>query len=394
MTETAAEALAEAILVAEGGIISGGTPPSGGGEAEFVASAANDDTMAIAWDASKRPGLQRLLEELKNEENDPKWTEQDFRDWMLNDQEKAERTVTGTVRQLRFMAGYKGQPVMLHGSRWQFVMSGRLYYQVRKDRQSGSSALGNDLKALRLLSRFLGIPKEVWPVSPPMPQRHRERIPTPEEIHGLLHTTYARDHKHAGAIENAWVRHVLAMHFGLGLRSPKEFWFLRATDFDPTTGILLVTEPKKRHRERTIFVEPTWLAKSRRHLSLEGWLKWREKLNPEGKAMFPNPLTGKDFPTPEAFKEFLVGRVKPRFPWFHPYLGRKWCVYARIIDAGFTDSAYNQVAEWFGHESVDMTRDTYGPAARAFSKSPQYGEDWLSRAFQQPRPTSQRPKNA
>src|SRR5207249_3582580 len=124
----------------------------------------------------------------------------------------------------------------------------------------------------------------VWPVSPPRIQATRDRIPTPEEVHAMLHTDYTPNAKRS--IENAWVKHVLAMHFGLGLRSPKEFWYLKAADFDPGSGILRVTEPKKQHRVRTVYVEPSWLADSRRHLSLRGWLRWRAKLDSSSEAMF------------------------------------------------------------------------------------------------------------
>lgn len=284
------------------------------------------------------------------------------------------------------MGAYPGQPVMLHGTRYQFVLSGRLFYKVRKDVQkSTSAALSKDLKCLRMLGKFLGVPRDVWPVQPPQEWRQQEKIPTPEEVYATLHTHYLPDWKGAGAIEDAWVRHVLALHWGVGLRSPKEHWVLPVDAYGPGTGFLDVIEPKKRYRERRLYLEPTWLAKSHARPSLDSWLRWRDKLNPSGSAMFPNPVTGKDFPTPAAFKRHLDQLVKPVFPWFHGYLTRHWCVYARIIDAGFTDTAYNAVAEWFGHRRSDMTRDVYGPAARAYSKSPAYGQDWLARAFCKPR---------
>lgn len=271
----------------------------------------------------------------------------------------------------------------MHGTRYQFLISARLYYAVRKDTGTSSAALTRDLKTLKMIGAFLGLPRSVWPVTPPASHGLKEEMPTPEQVHELLHTAWTPNAKRN--IENQWLRHVLAAHFGFGLRSPKEFWFLKADFYNPDAGFLKVVEPKKRHRARKLYVEPTWLAHGHSRPSLDNWMKHRDRLSPDSDAMFPNPLTGRDFPMPEAFKAFRDGRVKKRYPWFHGYLARHWSVYARIIDAGFADSSYNAVAEWHGHESVDMTRDTYGPGARAYAKSPAYGRDWVSRAFAKPR---------
>jgi integrase len=323
------------------------------------------------------------LDELKKDTDTPQWTEDDLRNWLSDDRGKAVTTTDDRLRHLRFMETYPGQPVMLHGTRYQFVLSGRLYYAVRKDQDPGYGALQKDLKCLKTVGGFLGLPRDIWPVAPPSPQGTSKWVPTPEQVYGLLHADYARDPKRS--VVNAWVRHVLAVEFGVGMRPPKEVWFMKADAYNADTGLLTVIEPKKRHRARTLYVEPTWLAHSRRNLSLSGWLAWRRKLDPTSDAMFPNPETGRDFPSPEAFNAYLNRLVQPKFPWFHGYLARHWCCYARIIAGGFTDTSYNLVAEWLGHESVDMTRDTYGPAARAYAKSPQYGTNWLSRAFRKPR---------
>lgn len=310
---------------------------------------------------------------------------------MLDDQEKAPKTVEDRLRHIRFLETYPGQPVMLHGTRYQFLLSGRLFYAVRKASGAGPGALKKDLKSLKTLGKFLGLPKEVWPVSPPMTRGIKSFVPTPEEVRELLHTDWTPNAKRN--IENLWIKHVLAMHFGLGCRPPKEFWVMKVDAWDSEAGILTVIEPKKRHRIRRIYVEPTWLAHGTNRPSLDSWMKHRQRLGNKTDAMFPNPLTGEAFPSPEAFTAFLAGRVKKRFPWWHGYVARHWCSYARLIDGGLTDSNYNEVAEWFGHDSVDMTRDTYGPAARTYAKSPRYGTNWLSRGFAKPRVHGQVPEN-
>ena len=67
--------------------------------------------------------------------------------------------------------------------------------------------------------------------------------------------------------------------------------------------------------------------------------------------------------------------VKPKFPWFHPYLGRHWSCTARLIDWDFD---YTRVADWHGHESVNMTRRAYEHNARILKRM--HGGDWLARA--------------
>lgn len=357
--------------------------------------------MSIAWDAKGRPGLQTLLENLRKDTETPHWTEHDLRTWLKEDRNKSKASMDDWLRHLRFMESYSAQPVMLHGTRYQFLLSGRLYYAVRQQywedlNQSegfsglvlGYGALQKDLKCLKVVAQFLGLPTEgIWPVAPQGGYRVKEAMPMPELVYELIHADYTPDPK--VSLENAWVKHVAAHYFGLGARPPKEYWFMRETAYQKGAGLLKVIEPKKRFKERDLFVEPTWLADSPTRPSLDTWLIWREKIRQKfgdlSTAMYPNPLTGRDFPSPEAFEQFLHRRVQPRFPWFHGYLARHWSVYARIIDGGFTDTSYNAVAEWHGHDSVDMTREVYGPGARAYSKSPKYGENWLSRAFQKPR---------
>jgi integrase len=356
--------------------------------------------MLVAWDANRRPGLQSLLDELQKERSVPEWSLNDLEHWLKDDQEKAVTTVKDRLTHTRFMESWPAQPVMMHGTRYQFLMSGRLFYAIRKAgiktddgkdwkvKPATADALKKDLKTLKALGKFLGVPPNVWPVAPAKAAKSSVWVPTPEQVYELLHTDWTKDPKRS--IENQWMKHVLAVpHFGTGLRSPKEVWVMKPDAWDSGAGILRVIEPKKNLRERLVYVEPTWLGHGSNRPSYDSWLGWRDRLDRtigiNGKAMFPNPLTGEDFPSPEAFKQFLDGRVKKRYPWFHGYLARHWSVYARLIDGGLTDTNYNTVAEWHGHESVDMTRDTYGPGARAYSKSPKYGVNWLSRAMAVPR---------
>lgn len=82
-------------------------------------------------------------------------------------------------------------------------------------------------------------------------------------------------------------------------------------------------------------------------------------------------------------QRFVVRNVTPRFPWFYPYLGRHWSVNARLIDQGFD---YARVAAWHGHESVNMTKNSYEHSARLHESL--HGGSWLARAFKKPKKTA------
>lgn len=138
---------------------SGDSSPHGGETPEPREGLTED--IIEAWDLRSRPGLQAILEGLQHDRTTPEWTLEDLRTWLLDNQEKAPTTVEDRLRHLRFMESYSPQPVKLLGTRYQFVLSGRLYYHVRKQTGSGPGALQKDLKCLRTLGRFLGVPKEV-----------------------------------------------------------------------------------------------------------------------------------------------------------------------------------------------------------------------------------------
>jgi hypothetical protein len=385
------------VLPAAPGYIYPHVAQSGGGATDAGQWLADIDPMSIAWDASKRPGLQALLNNLKDDTTTPQWTHADLREWMDSDRRYSEDVMETRLRQLRYMESYPHQPVMTHGTLYQFLMTARLYLAVREERfenklpDGGSpAAIGLDLKVLRNVGDFLGLPKNVWPVRPPTPQVITQVMQRPERVREMLHAHYAPDYKRSGALEDAWVRHVLAFMYGQGPRPPKELWVMEVSSWIPAANLQKIVEPKKHYRERLNYVEPEWLGKSHSRPSTDTWVTlWLPRLRAEtgyaGTRMFPNPVTGRDFPSAVALGRFLTDRVKPLFPEFHPYLARHWSVYARLIgsDGKLSDTRYNQVAEWHGHESVDMTRDTYGPHARAYAKA--YGANWLSRAFAKPR---------
>lgn len=278
------------------------------------------------------------------------------------------------------MSSHAHAPVVLHGSKDELIDSFLLYSQYREQVESVQpSALVNDYKAIRVLGLFLGIDPRVWPAAPTVIAHEDTKLPTPEDVHAMLHGEYFPDVKRSYA--NYLVRYALALDFGFGIRFPSEAYSLKVSDVDLEHGTIVISEPKKNMKRRRLVVEPRWLMDSKRHMSLALWLQVREKCNPQTDALFPDP-SGNAFRSKDALRVWLERQVKPRFPWYYGYLGRIWSVNARLIEwrtekGGFD---YHRVARWHGHDSADMTRNQYEQSALLHETL--YGNAWLKRAFE------------
>lgn len=169
----------------------------------------------------------------------------------------------------------------------------------------------------------------------------------------------------------------MAANFGLGLRAPSELHKLKVTDLDVRNHILVVTEPKKSGKRRRLVLEPDWLCCGKKRLGLAGYLKWRAMTNPTTDAFFVRQ-DGTAYPSKEMLSKDLNEKVKPLFPWYHPYLGRHWSVNARLVE---THGDWNKVARWHGHENVKQTMTAYAPSYEVYARL--YGKNWLARAFAQ-----------
>jgi integrase len=322
--------------------------------------------------------LRDKLDTLKTTNRD--WTEDELVVYMRDYKRRNPNTIAHRLRQLRFMATHPAMPVQLHRDRYALVNSFYLYVRYRETVEGKpATTLINDHKAVRALGDFLGVPREVWPTAPTEPMTDEREIPTPEQVYDLLHADYTPNA--SSSYDNALVKAMLVLDFLIGVRMPSEGYVLKRTDFRPEHHLLVVTEPKKSLRRRTLLLEPEWVCCSPRHPSLANYLQWRSKVDPEGRQpAFFLKKDGKPFPSKFAMRKFLVEHVQPRFPWFYPYLGRHWCATARLIEWDFD---YSRVADWHGHETVDMTRREYEHNARLQLRM--HGGDWLARVARKPR---------
>jgi integrase len=363
-----------------------------GAERVAVQSAAAESIMQTSG-SFHSDGLKARLELLGDRPS--AWIEQELTDHWRIWQRLSEDTIANQHRHLRRMARHPIFPVKIHGTRTQLVDSFLRFFRHREvDERRRPGALKNDLKAIRNLGDFLGIPRELWPRAPPMPKKVRSSLPRPEQVNALLHARYAAKNSY----EQLLMRSLLALDFGFGVRFPSEAFALRVQDVDLRQHTLVITEPKKRGSTRRVLIEPAWLCCGRTRASLANYLKARAKIDVGGTdALFLQP-TGEPFPNKLALKRWIDRRVKPvaeRLGFgqgvdrFHCYLGRTWCANARLIEWGFD---YGRVADWLGHDSVDMTRNNYEQEARLHAKL--YGDQWLSRAFRLRRRATKGPKKA
>jgi integrase len=325
--------------------------------------------MHDAWN-SFASRLRQKLETLK--EPTPEWTMDEFKMYLRDYRRLGASTIAKRVSQLGFMELHPRMPVHLHGDRFSLVNSFFLYVRYREDVEDKAEATINDHRAIKALGEFLGIPSEIWPTAPTAQQTDERWIPTPEQVYDLLHASYAPrpfvDYNHH------LVKGLLVFDFLIGPRMPSEAHKLQLTDFNPEQHTLVITEPKKSGRRRTLLLEPEWACCSTRHPSLANYLTWRDKVAERSQKAFFLRDTGEPFASKHGISDFLGDRVKPQFPWFYPYLGRHWCANARLIDSGFD---YIRVADWLGHEDVNMLRREYEHNSRLHQRL--YGNDWLAR---------------
>jgi integrase len=325
--------------------------------------------------------LRSTLDALK--EKDRPWTDQEMATHLLTWQRMNPRYIAQLQRDLRRMAMHPIAPVRLHGTRYELVDSFLRFAHHREYAEGkGYGALKNDYKAIKALGKFRGVPPELWPKPPVHIKKAKELLPSPEQIRELIFSDHGIPNA-KNSYEAHLLQYLLLFNFGFGVRFPSEVFALRVQDFDPKTHTIIITEPKKSGRTRRLFIEPTYLCCGTNTPSLAQFLRWRKRLdaNVGGSDKFFLKPDGSEFPSKEALTQWVNGRINPdpanpRFPWYYGYLGRTWNANARLIECGFE---YGTVADWLGHESVDMTRENYEKDARIQAKI--YGDAWLRRAL-------------
>lgn len=281
---------------------------------------------------------------------------------------------------IRFMSEHPVAPVKLCGPGPDVVESLCNYLTYREEEEGkGSSALGNDYRAARLLVAFLGLDPKALPAPPKeAPRGPKELLPPPEEIYRLLHRDFGKKDPRWD-YRNALMQYLLAFSFGFGPRPPSEVHAMKLAYFEPERHIVHIKRLKGGGRIDRLLIEPRWLCCAHNTLSLANYLRWREKVAERTEEALFVKEDGRGFKSKYGLANLLWNSV-PRegaaaFPWYGPYVARHWCATARLIDGGFD---YEKVAWWLGHAPQEL-RDTYDRDARIAKEL--YGGNWLYRAF-------------
>ncbi|PSG97617.1 hypothetical protein BRD56_04550 [Thermoplasmatales archaeon SW_10_69_26] len=343
-----------------------------------------------AWGPTHKNRLRAKVEPAEEWFN-PDWEVWEARQYLRNERNLKPGTTRKYLAHWEFMANYEPQPVEFRSTAWELVTSYRLYFQYRRDHDdtTGRGGLVNDDKAIKAFAAFMGLPENIWPSVPKGGgSGSMNDVPSPEQVHELLCEIQYAPQPNRNP-EHHFVKYALAFAYGIGLRCPDELYTLRVDDFDPESQTLEFIQRKKSGRPNLVYVEPDWLATSRRHASLTNWIDtWRPKLDPKTDAMFPNPETGEEFASKKTLGQAIKRRVKPHAEWFDLRHCRHWCATARLIQTHDEKAGYNfdQIANWLGHKSTERVRNTYAKNVEVWHHS--HGDDWLIRAWQNAPTTS------
>lgn len=326
--------------------------------------------MPPPWHDEHDARVREILEQSDAAEFDP--TKEGWKQWMKQDRGLKEKTRKNYIRTIdRLERG----GVVTGGSQEEFVLTARAHFFHRRDEEEApATTLKNDLKGIKCYGDYLGIPRTIWPKAPTVKKKFI-RLPNPEAIRQLLTGDYRED-----PVLNELVLTVMRAMFGLGLR-PKEALRLKVDHFHPRDHLLMVPPVKaSQDGPEPLLVEPEWLCCGKTRPSLLNWVEHhRPKLDPTTDAMFPH-FEGGDWPSAEAFYQYIKRPVKKVHPGYWNRLGRKWSVNARLIESkrgGQYD--WRGVGKFHRHDPSTSLRD-YERSVEVHERM--YGDNWITRAFQ------------
>jgi len=157
-------------------------------------------------------------------------------------------------------------------------------------------------------------------------------------------------------------------------------------------GLILITEQKKRYRNRQIKVEKPVMY-SRQQPSLRNWMKiWRpQKTNDKSGDFLFIQKDGQPFPSEDALRNFLAPSCKSVWTLYCPKIMREWNAIARLIRTKERNGKHGtwdirEVTKALVHKHQSTT-DIYVEFAELYYDNDNY--DWL-RAVLKFHPTSKR----
>jgi len=302
-------------------------------------------------------------------------------DWWIIVKGRSPNTIKTRIRHAQNMAKHSIYPVDWFKFEPEQIINQLIYRQTVEYKQLqektgnptyGFTQLNNFWKTVRTFSQAYGIDVSYWGWSPPSrPEPQVKIVPRPITVNQLIHYWYCSDR-----YENALIRTILTVGFQSGVR-PGELLTIKVNDVKLNEGYILITEQKKKHRERQIWLEDDVLNR-RQQNSLKNYIEiWRPQVitGPSRDILFLQK-NGKPFPSEDALRMYLAPFVKPVWKDFKPKIMRDWCAIARLIRTKIETKKWDTrtVKNALGHKYESTTENYIRYAEEYYRKDPY---DWL-----------------
>ena len=301
--------------------------------------------------------------------------------WWTDIKDRSPKTIKSRITNARSMANHSVYPVDWLKFEPEQIINQLIYRQTveYKELQKktgnptyGYTQLNNFWKTVNTFSQAFGIDISYWGWTPPSPPEPQVKIvPRPIIVNKLIHHWYTNNR-----YENALIRTLLTIGFQSGLR-PGELITIKVSDVKLDEGYILITEQKKKFRERQVWLEDDILY-SRRQNSLNNFANiWRPRVITiaSGDVLFIQK-DGNPFPSEDALRMYLAPFVKPVWSDYKPKIMRDWCAIAQLIRTKIETNKWDTrtVKNALGHKYEKTTENYIKYAENYYRKDPY---DWL-----------------
>lgn len=302
-------------------------------------------------------------------------------DWWVNTLHKAPKTIRTRISCARQFSNHDVYPINWLTfdenpeqiiNLFQYLIN---YEYKHKAIQTGNLNYGifhlyNLRKTVNTFARAKGIDVSWWNIDlPEAPENKVKNIPNPFIVNKLIHHKYTNN-----KYENALIKTILSVGFYSGLR-PNEIFTLKVENIDFENGLIVITEQKKRYRNRQIRIEKPVMY-SKQQPSLKNFVKWRKQVTDSEKGFLFLQKNGFPFPSEDALRNYLASFVKPVWENFCPKIMRDWNAISRLIQTKVKTGTWEirSVTKALGHKHESQT-DTYTEFAELYYENFKF--DWL-----------------
>jgi len=290
-----------------------------------------------------------------------------------------QRLSTGTInrnlRYLRFMDTF--QPIeyrvnVLIPNRENFFR----HMDYREQIQSaGWGALKHEWQAMRMVLKAYGINPKEWAYRPPTPPKYQIiPIPTPDQLHAMIHHRYSKD-----PVKNRLYKQLIIDNHIIGWRVPSEPCIIKTTDVDLDKKMIKITSPKLHNATRYLDITPI-------HHKMKNYIDiWRPRITDQHSKdyLYLKP-SGRPFRNSDDLRMFLNRHInkeiKTIFPEYYNYTSRHWSAIAHLIQSKIETKHFDcfEVKEHLGHTKIETTMN-YLKHAKFYYNMFKY--DWIKRVL-------------